>query len=99
MNSAIKPMMDMWLRLRDKVRDLGSDVRGIAATEFALVMPLFLAVTSARELDSGLPDRSGTMRVYDPETRLSWQISRRPRAKSIPAASGSMASARSSSRS
>jgi hypothetical protein len=39
-----------------------------------LVMPLFLAVTSARELDSGLPERSGTMRIYDPETRLSWEI-------------------------
>jgi len=39
-----------------------------------LVMPLFLAVTSARELDSGLSDRSGTMRIYDPETRLSWEI-------------------------
>jgi hypothetical protein len=35
-----------------------------------LVMPPFLAVTSARELDSGLPDRSGTMRVYDPRLTL-----------------------------
>jgi len=39
-----------------------------------LVMPLFLAVTSARELDSGLCDLSWTMRIYDPETRLSWEI-------------------------
>jgi hypothetical protein len=39
-----------------------------------LVMPLFLAVTSARELDSGLSERSGTLRVFDTQTRLSWEI-------------------------
>ena len=39
-----------------------------------LVMALFLAVSSARELESGLADRSGTMRVFDTETRLSWEI-------------------------
>ena len=39
-----------------------------------LVMPLFLALTSARELDDGLSDRSGTTRIYDPQTPLSWEI-------------------------
>ena len=55
MNSAIKPMMNMWLRLCRSVRDLGSDVRGIAATEFALVVPVMLILFfGTDEFSSGI---------------------------------------------
>ncbi len=39
-----------------------------------LVMPLFLAVTSAREIDSGLVDSSGTARVFDTQARFFWKV-------------------------
>ena len=39
-----------------------------------LVMPLILAVSSARELDSGLVDRSGMTRVFDAHARFFWEI-------------------------
>jgi Flp pilus assembly protein TadG len=42
MKSAMKPMMDMWLRARRTVRDLFHDCRGVAATEFVLVVPVML---------------------------------------------------------
>lgn len=42
MKSAMKPMMDMWLRARRTVRDLSHDCRGVAATEFVLVVPVML---------------------------------------------------------
>lgn len=42
MKSAIKPMMDVWLRMRRSARDLFGDIRGLAATEFAIVVPVML---------------------------------------------------------
>jgi Flp pilus assembly protein TadG len=38
----MKPMMDMWLRVRRSVQDLFGDIRGIAAIEFAMVVPVML---------------------------------------------------------
>lgn len=42
MKSAMKPIKDTWLRLRRSARDLSGDIRGIAATEFAIVVPVML---------------------------------------------------------
>ena len=39
-----------------------------------LVLPLFLAVTSARELESGLLDKSGTARVFDSQSQFRWEV-------------------------
>jgi Flp pilus assembly protein TadG len=38
----MKPMMDMWLRVRRSVQDLFGDIRGIAAIEFAMIVPIML---------------------------------------------------------
>jgi Flp pilus assembly protein TadG len=40
----MKPMTQMWLRLRRKTFDLFSDCRGLAAVEFAMVVPLMLVL-------------------------------------------------------
>jgi Flp pilus assembly protein TadG len=42
MTPLMKPMMDMWLRLRRSVQGLVGDISGIAATEFAMVVPVML---------------------------------------------------------
>jgi len=42
MKSVMKPMMDMWLRGRRSVQDLFGDCRGVAAIEFAMVVPVML---------------------------------------------------------
>jgi Flp pilus assembly protein TadG len=42
MKSAMKPMMDIWRRARRSVQDLFGDVRGVAAIEFAMVVPVML---------------------------------------------------------
>jgi Flp pilus assembly protein TadG len=38
----MKPMMDMWLRVRRSAQGLFGDISGIAATEFAMVLPVML---------------------------------------------------------
>lgn len=38
----MKPIMDRWLRLRRSAKDMLGDIRGIAATEFAIVVPVML---------------------------------------------------------
>jgi Flp pilus assembly protein TadG len=38
----MKPMMDMWLRVRRSAKDLFGDISGIAATEFAMIVPIML---------------------------------------------------------
>ena|SRR5882757_2694332 len=38
----MKPMMDMWLRVRRSAQGLFGDIRGIAATEFAMIVPIML---------------------------------------------------------
>jgi Flp pilus assembly protein TadG len=40
----MKPMTRMWLRLRRSARDLSDDCRGIAAVEFAMIVPLMLVL-------------------------------------------------------
>ena len=42
MTPLMKPMMDMWLRVRRSARDMFGDIRGLAATEFAIVVPVML---------------------------------------------------------
>jgi Flp pilus assembly protein TadG len=42
MTPLTKPMMDMWLRVRRSARDMFGDIRGLAATEFAIVVPVML---------------------------------------------------------
>jgi len=41
---AMKPMTRIWLRLRRSARDLPGDNRGIAALEFAMIVPLMLVL-------------------------------------------------------
>ena len=38
----MKPMMDTWFRVRRSVQDLLADCRGLAAIEFAMVIPIML---------------------------------------------------------
>ena len=38
----MKPMMDMWLRVRRSAQGLFGDISGIAATEFAMIVPIML---------------------------------------------------------
>jgi Flp pilus assembly protein TadG len=38
----MKPMMDMWLRVRRPAQGLLGDISGIAATEFAMIVPIML---------------------------------------------------------
>ena len=40
----MKPMMDMWFRVRRSVQDLLADRRGLAAIEFAMVVPIMLVL-------------------------------------------------------
>jgi Flp pilus assembly protein TadG len=55
MKSAMKPMMDIWLRLRRSAQDLFGDSRGIAATEFALIVPVMLILFfGTDEFSSGI---------------------------------------------
>ena len=55
MKSAMKPMMDLWLRLRRSAQDLFGDISGIAATEFALVVPVMLILFfGTDEFSSGI---------------------------------------------
>jgi Flp pilus assembly protein TadG len=63
MKPAMKPMMDMWHRARRSVLDLFGDVRGIAATEFAMVVPVMLVLFfGADEFSSGIAvDRKVTL--------------------------------------
>ena len=42
MKPAMKPMMNIWLRVRRSAKDLFGDISGIAATEFAIVVPVML---------------------------------------------------------
>jgi Flp pilus assembly protein TadG len=40
----MKPMMRMWFNLRRSMLDVGKDCRGVAAIEFAMVVPLMLVL-------------------------------------------------------
>src|ERR1700736_1759803 len=40
----MKPIMDMWLRARRSALALFGDISGLAATEFALVVPVMLVL-------------------------------------------------------
>ena len=42
MKTAMKPMIDMWLRVRRSARELLVDRSGLAAVEFAMVVPVML---------------------------------------------------------
>jgi Flp pilus assembly protein TadG len=44
MKFVMKPMMDMWLRVRRSSQDLIGDCRGLAAVEFAMIVPLMLVL-------------------------------------------------------
>jgi Flp pilus assembly protein TadG len=63
MKSAIKPMMDMWLRVRRSAKGLFGDISGLAATEFAMVVPVMLILFfGTDEFASGIAvDRKVTL--------------------------------------
>ena len=44
MKPAMKPMMDMWLRVRGSAKALFGDISGLAATEFAIIVPVMLVL-------------------------------------------------------
>jgi Flp pilus assembly protein TadG len=55
MTPLMKPMMDMWLRVRSSVQGLFGDISGIAATEFAMVLPVMLILFfGTDEFSSGI---------------------------------------------
>jgi Flp pilus assembly protein TadG len=60
---AINPMTGTWLRMRRSVRDLSGDNSGIAAVEFAMIVPLMLVLFFGTvEFSSGLAiDRKVTV--------------------------------------
>jgi Flp pilus assembly protein TadG len=59
----MKPMIDMWLRVRRSAQDLLRDCRGIAATEFAIIVPVMLLLFfGTDEFASGIAvDRKVTL--------------------------------------
>jgi Flp pilus assembly protein TadG len=59
----MKPMMDIWLRVRRSAQGLIRDCRGIAATEFAIVVPVMLLLFfGTDEFASGIAvDRKVTL--------------------------------------
>ena len=59
----MKPIMDTWLRARRTARHLFGDIRGIAATEFAIVVPVMLLLFfGTDEFASGIAvDRKVTL--------------------------------------
>lgn len=59
----MKPMMDMWLRARRRAKDLFGDISGIAATEFAMIVPIMLILFfGTDEFASGIAvDRKVTL--------------------------------------
>jgi Flp pilus assembly protein TadG len=63
MKSAMKPMRGMWLRVRYSAQSLLGDCRGIAATEFAMVVPIMLILFfGTDEFSSGIAvDRKVTL--------------------------------------
>ena len=55
MKSVMKPMMDMWLRARRPGQDLLGDCRGVAAIEFAMIIPIMLILFfGTDEFSSGI---------------------------------------------
>lgn len=44
MKPAIKPMMDTWLRVRRSAKAMFGDISGLAATEFAIIVPVMLVL-------------------------------------------------------
>ena len=54
MKSVVKPMMDMWLRVRSSVQDLVGDCRGLAAIEFAMIVPIMLVLFFGTDEFSGI---------------------------------------------
>ena len=63
MNRLVKPIMDGWLCVRHSAQNLITDVRGIAATEFAIVVPVMLVLFfGTEEFASGIAvDRKVTL--------------------------------------
>src|SRR6476660_9282147 len=59
----MKPMTRMWLRMRRSARDLSGDCRGLAAVEFAMIVPLMLVLFFGTvEFSSGIAvDRKVTL--------------------------------------
>src|SRR5437762_14184176 len=60
---AMKPMTRMWLRVRRSALDLSGDCRGLAAVEFAMIVPLMLVLFFGTvEFSSGIAvDRKVTL--------------------------------------
>ena len=60
---AMKPMTRMWLRVRRSALDLSGDCRGLAAVEFAMIIPLMLVLFFGTvEFSSGIAvDRKVTL--------------------------------------
>lgn len=60
---ALLPMTRMWLRVRRSARDLSGDCRGLAAVEFAMIVPLMLVLFFGTvEFSSGIAvDRKVTI--------------------------------------
>jgi Flp pilus assembly protein TadG len=55
MTPLMKPMMAMWLRVQRSVQGLFGDINGIAATEFAIVLPVMLILFfGTDEFSSGI---------------------------------------------
>lgn len=63
MSGAVGPILNVWLRIRDCALDLVADRRGIAATEFAVIVPLMLVLFFGTvEFSSGVAvDRKVTL--------------------------------------